>query len=110
MQTVNPSVVQSAGFINEIYAGRIKGVSITIGANCRKSLRDYQYALEDSDGTLKKARKTHPVTKVSYEEYGHPSDAKRYFIIMYFALEYHEYLRGGRKTNIMTGKADKNKY
>jgi phage terminase large subunit len=111
MQSVNPSVAQSAGFINQIYAGRIVGLEIKIGTNCKKSLRDYQYALEDSDGTLKKSKKTNPITKVSYEEYGHPSDAKRYFLINYFNQEYNEYLRGGRKSQISTGSGgSKNKY
>jgi len=111
LQTSNPSVVQSAGFINEIYAGKIEGIEIAIGTNCKKSLNDYSYALEDSDGTLKKTKKKHPVTGVTYEEYGHPSDAKRYFAIMYFAQEYSDYLRGGRHKSIMTGgNAAKNKY
>ncbi len=104
MQSVNPSVVQSAGFINQIYAGRIPDIEIVIGANCKKSLRDYQYAIEDSDGTLKKTKKVHPVTKISYEEYGHPSDAKRYFLTMYFLKEYLNYLNGGRKPHISTGR------
>lgn len=110
MQTSNPSIVQSAGFINQIYSGRIEGLDIIIGTNCKKSLHDYQYALEDSDGTLKKTKKKHPVTGVSYEEFGHPSDAKRYFLTMYFRDEYQLYLRGGRKTTISTGPASRNKF
>lgn len=110
MQTSNPSVVQSAGFINQIYSGRIQGLEIVIGTNCKKSLHDYQYALEDSDGTLKKTKKTNPVTKVSYEEFGHPSDAKRYFLTMYFREEYQMYIRGGRKNTIASGPASRNKY
>ena len=66
---------------------------------------DYQYALEDSDGTIKKTKKTNPVTKVSYEEFGHCSDAKRYIITTAFATEYQDYLRGGKKTNISIGKS-----
>lgn len=110
MQTANPSVVMSAGFVNEIYAGRIEGASITISPRCTKSINDYQYALEDSDGTLKKVKKTHPVTKVSYEEHGHPSDAKRYFVVYYFRDRYQEYLKGGKRTKIFTGGPSKNKF
>lgn len=110
VQSVNPSIVRSAGFINETYAGRT-AISILINERCRKSLYDYQYSLEDSDGTLKKTKKTHPITKVSYEEFGHPSDAKRYFITMAFASEYENYLRGGKKSNIRLGKnISKNSY
>jgi phage terminase large subunit len=103
MQTVNPSVVQSGGFVNQCYAGRTD-VEILINTRCKKSIHDYQYALEDSDGTLKKNKKTHPVTKVSYEEFGHPSDAKRYFITVNFSGEYSVYLKGGRHTIPKVGK------
>ncbi|EHQ29898.1 PBSX family phage terminase large subunit [Mucilaginibacter paludis] len=104
MQSANPSIVQSAGFINQIYAGRIPGLQIIIGENCRRSLHDYQYAIEDSDGTLKKTKKQHPLTKVSYEEFGHPSDAKRYLLTQAFATEYQAYLKGDKKIQIRTGK------
>ena len=105
MQTVNPSVVNSGTFINEIYRENTQGIEIYINEKCKKSLFDYQYALEDSDGTIKKTKKTNPVTKVSYEEFGHCSDAKRYIITTAFATEYQDYLRGGKKTNISIGKS-----
>ena len=104
LQSVNPSVIQSAGFINSIYAGRTE-IEILINSKCKKSIYDYQYALESSDGTgLAKTKKTNPVTKVSYEEFGHPSDAKRYVITMAFANEYQTYLRGGRNSIPSIGK------
>jgi PBSX family phage terminase large subunit len=105
MQSVNPSVVQSAGFINRIFAGAIGNLSIEINEKCKKSRYDYQYALEDSDGTLKKTKKTNPVTKVTYEEFGHPSDAMRYFLTMAFQDDYNKYLRGDKKSTLRTGKA-----
>jgi phage terminase large subunit len=108
MQSVNPSIVQSGGFINEIYSGNIPGISIEINAKCNKSIYDYQYALEDSDGTLKKTKKTNPTTKVQYEEFGHPSDAKRYLITVAFASEYQDYLRGGKRVKVLSGKAVSN--
>jgi hypothetical protein len=103
MQSVNPSVVQSGGFINRSYVGET-GIQIFIATRCKKSLYDYQYAPEDSDGTLKKTKKTHPVTKVSFEEFGHPSDAKRYLLTVVFAEQFGIYLRGGRKTLPKLGK------
>ncbi|WP_158826580.1 hypothetical protein [Mucilaginibacter lacusdianchii] len=44
IQAVNPSVVQSSNFINEIYLGD-SASSITIGISdvCKKSIYDYQY-------------------------------------------------------------------
>jgi hypothetical protein len=96
--------VQSGGFINEIYARNEGGITITIDPKCKRSVHDYQYSLEDSDGTLKKTKKIHPITKVSYEEFGHPSDAKRYIITVAFAGEYQRYLSGGKSNRVSLGK------
>lgn len=103
LQSKNPSVVQSAGFINECYARRTD-VAVLINRRCEKSIWDYQYAPEDSDGTLKKLKVKHPVTGITYEKYGHPSDAKRYVITSNLADEYATYLRGGKAQAIRTGK------
>lgn len=99
MQSRNPSVKQSGDFINEIYSGRQGTIEILINEKCSKSLHDYQYALEDSDGTLKKTIKKNPVTGVSYQEFGHCSDAKRYLITTAFSTEYEKYL-STKKSNI----------
>lgn len=111
MQSVNPSVIDSGRFVNKCYSGEIEGIDMAIGLNCKKSIYDYRYALEDSDGSLKKSKKTNSITKVSYEEFGHPSDAKRYFMVMAFASEYATFLRSGKKNTIRTGKnVHKNSY
>lgn len=104
MQSVNPSVLLSGAFVNECYAGRVPEIVVEIGDNCKKSIYDYRYALEDSDGSLKKSKKTNPVTKVSFEEFGHPSDAKRYFFVMAFGEYYERYRRGGKAQKITLGK------
>lgn len=105
MQSVNPSVVQSGGFINEIWAGRVEGLQIIIGQNCKKAIQEYSYTLEDSDGTISKKKIKHPVTGVMYEEFGHISDATRYEAIMYFASEFEYYKRGNKGQLITAGKA-----
>ncbi|TSJ43888.1 hypothetical protein FO440_06800 [Mucilaginibacter corticis] len=89
IQSVNPSVVQSGNFINEIYGGlSASGISIGISEIFKKSIYDYQYTQEASDGTIFKSVKKHPVTKVPYQEFGHASDCKRYLITHNFANEY----------------------
>lgn len=111
MQTANPSVVQSAGFVNRCYAENFEGIEIVIGDNCKKSIHDYMYALEDSDGTLKKTVKKNPVTGVSYQEFGHLSDIKRYVLTMAYANEYQIYKTGRKGVNISIGKSSsKNRY
>jgi phage terminase large subunit len=89
LQSVNPSVVQSGNFINDIYSGdSASGITIGISETCKKSIYDYQYTQEASDGTIFKKTKPHPVTKVPYQEFGHASDCKRYLITHNFANEY----------------------
>ena len=105
MQSVNPSVVQSGGFINAIYKDNFEGISIFVSDKCKKSIHDYQYALEDSDGTIKKTKKTNPITKVSYEEFSHCSDSLRYIITVAFSNEYQKYLKGGKSTPAKMGRA-----
>lgn len=110
MQSVNPSVAMSGGFINQSYR-RQNDVAILINRRCEKSLNDYQYAPEDADGTIKKTRVTDKITKVSYEKWGHPSDAKRYVITVNFGDEYAKYLKGGKKVRPLVGKSySKNAY
>lgn len=99
LQTKNPSVVQSGAFINEIYEGESKsGITIGINEKCKKSITDFTYAVEDSDGTMKKTKKKNKLTGVIYEEFGHASDAKRYIITTAFATDYDRYL-GSKKSN-----------
>lgn len=110
LQSVNPSVVQSGGFINQCYR-RATDVAILINRKCEKSINDYQYAPEDSDGTIKKQKFRNKLTGVSYEKYGHPSDAKRYIITFNFAADYQKYLKGGKKILPKSGKnVSKNSY
>jgi hypothetical protein len=109
----NPSVIESGAFIDKIYSDMVPGLRIEIGANCIKSIHDYAYAKEDSDGTILKKKVTDPLTKISYEEYGHCSDAKRYFIC---EAENPSYLRhkGANKISppVMGGREqnDRNSY
>jgi len=70
LQSVNPSVVQSGGFINQIFSGN-QNVTIAISSRCTTSIYDYEHTLEDSDGTMKKSKKKNPITGVTYEEHGH---------------------------------------
>lgn len=105
LMSSNPSVVMSGLFINKIYAENFLGLNILINHKCKKSINDYNYAVEDSDGTLKKKKVINKETKVSYEEFGHVSDTKRYIITTAFQAEYNEFLRGGKKTETRIGRA-----
>lgn len=102
--TSNPSVSQSGNWINECYSKNLGAVYISMGANCVKSIHDYQYALEDADGGIDKRKIPHPLTKVRYEEFGHCSDAKRYLFTMLFASDYEIYKKGGKRNTIKLGQ------
>ncbi len=97
----NPSVIQSANFVNDIYRFNYNGISIEIGDNCKKSIHDYQYALEDENGGLSKTTKKNPITGVTYQEFGHLSDCKRYVATMLLAKDYAEH-RTKSKSVVMT--------
>lgn len=80
VQRSAPEVALSGAFINEIYATGLYGYNITIGTTCRTSIEDYTMTKENAAGGILKKRTTDKETGISYEKYGHFSDAKRYFI------------------------------
>lgn len=96
----NPSVVQSGNFINLIFEKQNIGnpyqnIVFFVDTECKKSLSDYQYVLEDSDGTIKKVMVTNPATKVRYQKDGHISDALRYFFCQAFKEQYNKFRNQG---------------
>lgn len=91
MFTKAPSVSATGDFINEIYAGNIPGIKITIGENCKTSISDYIATKQDKDGGMAKTRVKDPNTGVSYEPNGHLSDTKRYFLIKAFESEFQKW-------------------
>lgn len=104
----NPAVVTSRQFIDFIYERQNEGnlyqnIEIFIDEKCKKSIDDYCYTLEDADGTVKKERVKNPLTDVTYEKYGHCSDAKRYFITKALRAEYKKYRAGGRNPSYLVG-------
>lgn len=76
----NPSVSMTGEFINAIYSGDIKDVSIMIDESCDTSINDYIIVKKDVNGAMLKQRVKDKITGQSYEKAGHLSDAKRYFV------------------------------
>lgn len=76
----NPSVAMTGEFINNIYSGTFKTISIGINETCRRSIEDYTCTKKDVNGAILKQKVKDKVTGQSYEKYGHLSDTKRYFI------------------------------
>lgn len=86
-----PEIAMSANFINEIYESQILGFSIVIDPSCTVSIEDYYSVKHDMEGKMDKKKVKDPVTGVTYERYGHFSDAKRYFLMTLLASEFEKY-------------------
>lgn len=97
MPKTNPSVAMSGEFINAIYAGVVKSIKIGIDESCKVSINDYSRVKKDVNGAILKQRIKNKETGQTYEQYGHFSDTKRYFITEAFNKEYTKFsLRRGR--------------
>ena len=105
----NPPVALSGEFINAIYENNFDKKQILINEVCKESINDYILTKQDKDGGILKTRTKNPSTGVSYEEYGHFSDIKRYFLTQVFKESFSKfkrrlnpvdsYNRGGQVTN-----------
>lgn len=87
----NPNVEIRGNWLNEVFEKGIDGIEIIIGENCIKTIGDYNYLKTASDGTKFKEKTKHPVTKVSYEKYGHNTDANDYFYTYVFAQSFDKF-------------------
>lgn len=86
-----PQIALSAAFINDIYQNEYNGYSITISDRCFTSIEDYMLVKEDADGKMLKPKVKDKETQVTYEQFGHFSDAKRYFITKILESEFNNY-------------------
>lgn len=88
-----PAVVMRANFINKILESSLYDISICIDESCSSTIADLSYLKEAADGT--KAKTKEKKNGISYEKYGHCSDALDYLITTAFKEQYLKYLRGG---------------
>ena len=94
-----PSIVMRGNFINDLFANRMKNICIFIATNCINSKMDYNFVKETSDGKKLKKKIRDPKTQVTFEQYGHTSDANDYFLIEYFKKDYALFKSGGVQKN-----------
>lgn len=112
VQNLNPSVTMRGNFMNTIFEKGYNGIEIWIHENCSKSIADFLYLKEASDGSKLKEKVTNPDTKVSYEKYGHTSDTADYIITFAFISEFIRFQKMGVGGDVKTGKpaSSKNAY
>lgn len=100
----SPSVRMSADFFNSILENEVEGLVFRVDKKCRKAINDYENTKEDKNGKVDKKTVINPVTKVSYQPWGHFVDLTRYFLCYTFAAEYAKYQKGGLGGPVITGR------
>lgn len=95
----NPSVILSGEYINRIYAGEEKGIDIMVSEKCTRSITDYMTVQKDANGGMLKTKVKNKTTGQTYEDKGHLSDTKRYFVIDVLKEEFKRFANF-RKRNV----------
>lgn len=90
-----PSVAMRGNWINEVFDHNEGGLTFIIGNNCSNSIADYMYLKEASDGTKAKIKEKNKETGVTFERYGHCSDANDYLLCYAFQSQFAIYQNGG---------------
>lgn len=78
VQRSNPEVRKRVLFLCSIFEGKVPGVRVTIDRGCQNLINDLLYIKQDANGGKVKQKATE--SGVSYERYGHTSDALEYLI------------------------------
>ena len=100
----NPNVRPSADFFNAILEYNEQGISFVVDESCRVAILDFENTKEDKNGKVDKKTVTDPVTKVSYQPYGHIVDLTRYLITTVFASQYARFQTGIIKPLVVVGR------
>lgn len=80
----NPLVSNRRDFINWLLdhtkGKRLTGWYVEFLDSCKQTINDFVFCKQDENGGKLKVVEKNPITKVSYQKYGHTSDAFDYFI------------------------------
>ena len=100
----NPNVRPSADFFNAILESEEQGISFIANESCRTAVLDFENTKEDKNGKVDKKTIIDPVTKVSYQPYGHFVDLTRYLITTVFQSQYQRFQTGIIKPLVVVGR------
>jgi hypothetical protein len=89
VQTQNPEVRKSVLFLCAIFEGKIPGVELVIDSDCTNLIKDLINVKTDANGGILKEKAT--AGGVTYERYGHTSDALRYLITTILKNDYRRF-------------------
>lgn len=98
-----PSVAMRGKWINEVFDHKEGGLTFIIGNKCVNSIADYMYLKEASDGTKAKIKEKNKETGITFERYGHTSDANDYLLCFAFQAEFSKYQHGGASFEYTVG-------
>lgn len=89
VQKSNPEIRKRVLFLCYIFEGRMPGVQIVIDKRCYNLINDLLYIKSDANGAKVKERATE--NKVSFEKYGHTSDALEYLVTTVCAKQFQSF-------------------
>lgn len=105
VDTKAPSVVGRGTWINEIFrVPEERKIRIYISVDCQNMINDLIKVKESPDGTKHKKKVKNPKTGISYEPYGHLSDALDYFLCKAFKEDFNLFTRGINDLEIRGGE------
>lgn len=102
--TSNPNKIPSALFLNSILEVGEQGITFKANEKCRTSILDYENTKEDKNGKIDKKTVIDPVSKVSYQPYGHFVDLTLYLVCAVFPTEYNKFQTGIFKSSAIVGR------
>lgn len=82
-----PDLLNSRDFLNNILSGYY-GIDLEIDENCVNLIADLEFGKEGPNGGMLKEKAVNKTTGISYEKYGHTTDALRYMIVAIFEKLY----------------------
>lgn len=91
VQRSNPEIRKRVLFLCAIFEGKIPGAEIVIDKGCENLIRDLIYVKEDSNGGKLKKRVTEG--GVSFEQFGHTSDALEYLVTTVLQKQFAQFER-----------------
>jgi len=103
-QKAAPPVHTRGMFINDVFSVNFADLEFYISDKCINTLGDYQQLKEAADGTKAKIKVKNPETQITYEKYGHTSDANDYFYCTMFYGEFIQFQRNGTAIRIKVGQ------
>lgn len=92
-RNVAPSVSKRGQFLNTIFSVGYEGIEIIISDKCTDTIADYLFLKEKNNEKAKIVIKNKE-TGISYQQYGHTSDANDYYYCEIYASEFAAFCKG----------------